>query len=50
MGVMIEIRTCHWTVYADGELLDAIVYRKGAEAIADMLRKMRFSKEAGDAA
>ena len=51
---MIEIRkyrrTRHWAVYVDGELLAVTVYRKGAEAIADMIRKMRFSKEAEDAA
>ena len=47
---MIEIRTRHWAVYADGELLAVAVYRKGADAIADMLRKMRFTKEAEDAA
>jgi len=51
---MIEIRkyrhTRHWAVYVDGELLAVVVYRKGAEAIADMLRKMRFTKEAEDAA
>jgi hypothetical protein len=54
MGVMVEIRkyrhTRHWAVYVDGELLAVVVYRKGAEAIADMLRKMRFNKEAEDAA
>ena len=51
---MIEIRknrsTCFWAVYVDGGLLAVVVYRKGAEAIADMLRKMRFSREADDAA
>ena len=51
---MIEIskyrHTRHWAVYVDGGLLAVVVYRKGAEAIADMLRKMRFSKEAEDAA
>ncbi len=50
---MIEIRkyrhTRHWAVYVDGELLAVVVYREGAEAIADMLRKMRFAKEAEDA-
>lgn len=50
---MIEIRkyrhTRHWAVYVDGELLAEVVYREGAEAIADMLRKMRFAKEAEDA-
>ena len=47
---MIEIRkyrrTRFWAVYVDGGLLAVVVYRKGAVAIADMLGKMRFSKEA----
>jgi hypothetical protein len=51
---MIEIRkyrqTRFWGVYVDGGLLAVVVYRKGAVAIADMLRKMRFTKEAEDAA
>jgi len=51
---MIEIRkyrqTRFWAVYVHGELLAVVVYRKGAEAIAGMLRKMRFSKEADNAA
>jgi hypothetical protein len=51
---MIEIRkyryTRFWAVYVDGELLAVVVYRKGAEAIADILGKMRFTKEAEDAA
>ena len=34
----------------DGELLAVVVYRKGAVAISDMLMRMRFSKEAEDAA
>ena len=38
---MIEIRkyrqTRFWAVYVGGELLAVTVYRKGAEAIADML-------------
>ena len=42
--------TRYWAIYVDGELLAVTVYRKGAEAIADMLRKTRFSKEAEDAA
>jgi hypothetical protein len=59
MGVMIEVKryrkadgyaTRFWAIYVNGELLAVTVYRKGAEAIADMLRKMRFSKEAEDAA
>ena len=51
---MIEIRKNRHTrflvVYVDGELLAVVVYRKGAVAIADMLRKMHFSKKAEDAA
>jgi len=51
---MIEIRkyrhTRFWAVYVDGGLLAVVVYRKGAEAIADMLMRMRARKEAGDAA
>ena len=51
---MIEIRkyrhTRFWAVYVDGGLLAVVVYRKGAEAIADMIRKIRFTKEAEDAA
>ena len=46
---MIEIRKYRHTrflaVYVDGELLAVVVYRKGAQAIADMLRKMHFNKE-----
>ncbi len=51
---MIEIRKYRhsrfWAVYVDGELLAVVVYRKGARAVADMLMKMRFTKEAEDAA
>jgi len=42
--------TRFWAVYVGGELLAVTVYRKGAEAIAAMIRKMRFTKEAEDAA
>ncbi len=54
---MIEIRryrksdgwpTKYWAVYVDGKILAVVVYRKGAEAIAEMLT--RLGKEAGDAA
>lgn len=31
--------TRFWAVYVDGELLAVVVYRKGAEAIADLLRR-----------
>jgi hypothetical protein len=34
----------------DGELLAVTVYRKGADAIADLLMRTCFSKKAGDAA
>jgi hypothetical protein len=43
-------RTRYWAVYVDGELLAVVLYRKGAEAIADMLMRGRYRKEAGDAA
>ena len=42
--------TRFWAVYVGGELLAVTVYRKGAEAIADLIRKMRFANDAGDAA
>jgi len=42
--------TRFWAVYVDGEPLAVTVYRKGAEAIADLIRKMRFANDAGDAA
>ena len=42
--------TRYWAVYVDGKLLAVVVYRKGAEAIADLLMRTRFTKEAGDAA
>ena len=41
--------THYWAIYVDGELLAVTVYRKGAVAIANMLRKMQFTKEAEDA-
>ena len=40
----------YWAIYVDGELLAVTLYQKGAQAIADLIMKMRFSKEAGDAA
>ncbi len=42
--------TRYWAVYVDGELLAVTVYRKGAQAIADLLMRIRSSKEAGNAA
>jgi len=42
--------TRYWAIYVDGELLAVTVYRKGAQAIADLLMRIRFSKEADDAA
>lgn len=38
----------YWGIYVDGELLAVVLYRKGAEAIAEMLT--RLLKEARDAA
>jgi hypothetical protein len=59
MGVMIEVkpyhkadgyRTRHWAVYVDGELLAVVLYRKGAQAIADLILNTRAGKAASDAA
>ena len=33
-------RTRYWAVYVDGELLAVVLYRKGAQAIADMLTRI----------
>jgi len=48
---MIEIRTYlhtrFWAVYVDGELLAVVVYRKGAVASADMLRKNALQQGGG---
>ena len=35
--------TRHWAVYVDGELLAVVLYRKGAEAIADRLLDLAYS-------
>lgn len=35
--------TRHWAVYVDGELLAVVLYRKGAEAIADKLLDVAYS-------
>jgi hypothetical protein len=43
-------RTRYWAVYVDGELLAVVLYRKGAQAIADMLTHDRCRKEAEGAA
>ena len=41
---MIEIRkyrrTRFWAVYVDGSLLAVVVYRKGAEAVAQKIRAL----------
>ena len=51
---MIEVKkyreTRFWAVYVDGELLAVVVYRKGAQAIADMLTLGSRRKEAEGAA
>jgi hypothetical protein len=56
---MIEIRkyrkpdgyaTRYWGVYVDGELLAVVLYRKGAQAIADLILTTRAGKAASDAA
>jgi hypothetical protein len=45
---MIEVRkyrqTRFWAVYVDGELLAVVVYRKGAQAIADHLARVATGK------
>jgi hypothetical protein len=43
-------QTRFWGIYVDGELLAVVLYRKGAEAIADMLTGTRAGKEAHRAA
>jgi hypothetical protein len=35
--------TRNWAVYIDGELLAVVLYRKGAEAIADKLLDVAYS-------
>ena len=35
--------TRNWAVYVDGELLAVVLYRKGAEAIADKLLDVAYS-------
>lgn len=59
MGGMIEIKryrkpdgyvTRFWGIYVDGELLAVVLYRKGAQAIADLILNTRAGKEAEDAA
>jgi len=42
--------TRFWAVYVDGELLAVVVYRKGAQAIADLILSTRAGKAANDAA
>jgi hypothetical protein len=56
---MIEVRkyrkpdgyaTRYWGIYVDGELLAVVLYRKGAQAIADMILRTRGGEAASDAA
>ena len=42
--------TRFWGIYVDGELLAVVLYRKGAQAIADLILNTRAGKEADDAA
>ena len=37
--------TRHWAVYVDGELLAVVLYRKGAEAVADLVLDLAYSPE-----
>jgi hypothetical protein len=43
-------RTRYWGIYVDGELLAVVLYRKGAQAIANMILSTRAGKEADCAA
>jgi hypothetical protein len=51
---MIEVKkyrqTRFWAVYVDGELLAVVVYRKGAQAIADHLIQLARLKGSEHAA
>jgi hypothetical protein len=42
--------TRYWGIYVDGELLAVVLYRKGAQAIANMILATRAGKEADCAA
>lgn len=42
--------TRYWGIYVDGELLAVVLYRKGAQAIANMILTTRAGKEAERAA
>ena len=42
--------TRYWGIYVDGELLAVVLYRKGAQAIADLIHSTRAGKGASDAA
>jgi hypothetical protein len=35
--------TRNWAVYVDGEFLAVVLYRKGAEAVADKLLDLAYS-------
>jgi hypothetical protein len=43
-------RTRYWAVYVDGELLAVVLYRKGAQAIADLILATRAGKGVVNAA
>ncbi|MCF7733180.1 MAG: hypothetical protein K9N23_15930 [Akkermansiaceae bacterium] len=43
-------QTRYWGIYVDGELLAVVLYRKGAQAIADLILSTRAGKAASDAA
>ena len=40
----------YWSIYVDGELLAVVLYRKGAQAIVDLIERERTRKGAGNAA
>ena len=40
--------TRYWGIYIDGELLALVLYRKGAQAIADLIERTRSGKNHQD--
>ena len=50
MKVMKYRQTRFWAVYVDGGLLGVVVYRKGAQAIADQLNQVAQRRETDHAA
>jgi hypothetical protein len=42
--------TRNWAIYVNGELLAVVLYRKGAQAIADLIQKTLIGEGEIDAA